>query len=138
MAASPKNHRVVAVSSDILEFGLGVYQAVLSGEMPPVSAPEADLQWAAVQTLIHYVAGHGLSDDELTALALRVVAFEDLLDHARRDECASSYVADESGAIQITRRLLLAACGAEMTRTPDGRLQYSLSSIVSRLEAGPS
>lgn len=128
-------HRLITeVEPDLLGFGIGVFQAVMTGGMPvPLANADDNLTHAGMLTLVNEVAGHGLSDEAQVSLVLRVLAFADLLDRAGQDARLSHHVKPHDGGVLITEQFLAAAARAGMRSTDDGDVQYDLESVARQL-----
>lgn len=121
------------ISPELLGFGIGVFQAVLTGEMTPAESEEEDLAMAGVHTVVQQVAGHGLSGEEEVSLVLRVVAFADLLERASQDPRTEVHLAPRTGGVGISEQFLAAAARASLVCSAEGRYRYDLDSVARHL-----
>lgn len=125
---------VVPVDSELLTFGIEVFQAVMAGAMPVDDYDGADLPCIGMDAISRQVGGHGLTPQEEASLVLRVVAFGDLLGQAEHDTRIAGHVAPaHAGGYQITTAFLQAAAGADIVRRDDGGFAYDLESVAARL-----
>ncbi|MCL6711470.1 hypothetical protein [Pseudoxanthomonas sp. z9] len=123
------------IAPELLNFGIGIYQAALNGDLQTEHEVEAggELAQLGIQALQKEIEGHGLSQEQQISLMFRVLAFTELLEHAVRDERASLDVVQAGGGFEITDRFLDAASKARLIAKEDGTFGYDFENVVKLL-----
>lgn len=107
-----------------------VFQAVAAGEMPPATTSASDIGLAAAQSVIHEVRGHGLSKEQEFSLAVRLLAFSDLVSRAEQDPRLADHLVQRKEGVEVTQPFIAAAAQAQMTLTEDGCYLYVVDSVA--------
>lgn len=123
----------VAVDPALLNFGIDVFQAVMSGAMPVAEYEGDDLASTGMDAIARQIGGHGLTLEEEASLVLRAVAFGDLVGQAASDRRIAAHIGVSTDGYQVTPAFLHAAAGADLVRRRDGGFGYDLDSVVARL-----
>lgn len=129
----PRAIDVVAVDPALLNFGIDVFQAVMTGALPLAEYDGEDLACVGMNVIARQVGGHGLTMEEEASLVLRVVAFGELVTRAETDSRIAPHVHAVRDGYQITPAFLQAAASADIVRRVDGGFAYDLDSMAARL-----
>lgn len=123
------------IAPELLNFGIGIYQAALNGDLQSMHEVEAgdELAQLGIQALQKEIEGHGLPQEQEISLMFRVLAFTDLLERAVQDERTRMDVIRANEGFEITDRFLEAASKARLIANDDGTFSYDFENVVKLL-----
>lgn len=123
------------IEPDLLSFGIGVFQAALSGELQLAEEVESDgaLAHRGLHALQHEIEGHGLSEEQEMSLMFRVLAFPPLLERAASDHRTHEHVVASGEGYVISEQFLRAASRCQMRAEGTGAFGFDMDSLVKQL-----
>lgn len=123
------------IDPELLSFGIGVFQAALSGDLPASVElePGEALVHLGLHALENEIHGHGLKPEEEFSLMFRVLAFPHLLEMAVHDERTATHVRESNNGYEISEPFLQAAARCRLMPTDQGTFQYDLQDLAGLL-----
>lgn len=123
---------VLPVGPDLLGFGVELFHAALTGNLP------SDYEWTEGESAIHVgikaviseIDGHGLELEEELSLLYRILAFGRLIEQMAEDPRTHGHIAASSEGYEVSEALIRLAASAAMVTTDDGVLVYDPESVV--------